>query len=381
MAHNVVLPQWGMEMGDGTVVKWLKKEADTVIKGEPLVEIETAKINSEVEAPASGVLTRILVSEGSTVDVGTVLAVIAAPGEKVEVLKTRASTPSIVARAAPALTGTGAPSMQVEPRARRLAKDSGIDLASVRGTGPGGRVTVVDVESAAAGAGRATVAPAIPEGAVELTRTRRIIAERMLRSSQETASLTLTTEADVTEVVKVSQALREKGVGPLAIIIKAVAESLKEHHVLNAHIWGFHTRYAPEINIGVAVAVEQGLVVPVVHHADGKSVEEIALDVRELATKAREGKLSYQDVSGGTFTVSNLGPHGVDTFTHLINQPEVAILGTGRIREKPAIYRGEIAQRSMMWLSLTFDHRICDGVPAAQFLEAVSRLLENTASS
>lgn len=438
MATNVLLPQWGMNMEEGLLVRWLVKEGDTVQAGQPLVDVETAKINSALEAPASGVVAHILVPEGTTVKVGTLVAVIAEPGELVP-RPTAQAAPAAGARpAAPAagpaqarervqavqvtpvarklarehnidlaaVQGTGpggrimeddvrraieaqrqpaarAP-VQVVPAARLLAKQRGIDLATVQGTGPNGRILVADVERAIARA--AAPSPRGPEGeVVPLRGLRRTIAERMLRSTQTMAQVTLTTEADVTDMVRLREALvshwRAQRIRPLDmdLIVAATASALREHPRLNSWLTDEGLRLVKEINIGTATAVPDGLMVPVIKRADEKDLLSIAREVRELARKARDGRLTVDDVTGATFTITSLASQEIDAFTPLVDPPQVAILGVGRVVEKPAVYQGEIAIRSLMALSLTFDHRALDGVPAGEFLRAVKRKLESPA--
>lgn len=375
MAIEMKLPQWG-EMTNATVTKWLKKEGDPVSKGEPLLEIETEKVNSEIESIASGVLARIVVPEGESADVGSVLAVIAEPGEEVEApskpaaLTRVAATPLSVPNTAPAAAGPQR-RIQIEPGARRLARQLGIRIQTVQGTGPNGRITVEDVERASHATPQVAAAP--------ITGMRKTIAERMLRSSNETAPMTLTIEVDVTALQMLREGLRLQGIRPLHVIVKAVAAALKEHPAMNAHVRGDQIALMEEVNIGVAVSLDDGLIVPVVHNADQKSVTDIAKEVRSLADKARQGALSVEEVIGGTFTITNLGALDVDTFTPIINQPEVGILGVGRIAERPTIHQGIITGRAMMWLSLTFDHRAIDGAPAATFLRSVKTRLEDVA--
>ena len=377
MATEVVLPQWGMEMQDGTIVKWLKKEGDTVQEGEPLVEIETAKLETELEAIASGVVAHILVPEGATVPVRTPLAIIGAPGE--EVPRPSAATPSPAA-AAPAPSSPAGPAAtpaQVVPAARRLAQERGIDLSRVQGTGPRGRVLIEDVEKAIAAGGEAPLRPE-PLGGMRQT-----IAARMLESLQTMAQLTLTTEADVTDAMKLRDDLAlgqpKGGFSPLNLVIAATARALREHPRMNALQEGNQVRLMEEVNVGVAVSLDEGLMVPTIRRADEKTLEEIAGEAQRLAAKVRQRKASYDDVTGGTFTITNLGAYDIDAFTPIINPPQVGILGVGRVVEKPAIHDGEFARRSMMFLSLTFDHRVIDGAPAAEFLQAVKGYLEDPA--
>jgi len=251
--------------------------------------------------------------------------------------------------------------------ARKLAKEHGLDLAAIAGTGPGGRITREDVEAALAQP-RAKGEP--------LKGMRKTIAERMFHSLQSTAQLTITTEADVTALVqRRAQLSKEFGLTYTDLLIEAVAAALRQHPRLRVTAEGDALQKHEEINIGIAVALDEGLIVPVIRDADSKDLRRIAEESRVLAEKARNGALSVEDVSGGTFTITNLGMYGVDAFTPIINLPQVAILGVGRIVEKPAVHEGQVAIRSLMTLSLTFDHRIVDGAPAAAFLqEVVARL-------
>jgi pyruvate dehydrogenase E2 component (dihydrolipoamide acetyltransferase) len=440
MAAEIVLPQWGMEMQDGVIIKWLKKEGDPVQEGEPIVEIETAKLQTELESTASGVLARIVAQEGEIVPIRGLLAVIAAPGEEVSAPASaapatapRPSTPAPIgptpaaARRTPdgagvqvvpaarrlaqehnidltQVTGSGprgriliadvekavqdaaAPPqpavdgarVQVVPAARRLAQENGIDLAQVPGSGPGGRILVADVEQAIQGASAA--APQSGAGqTILLEGMRRTIATRMLQSVQTMAQVTVTTEADVTEAMVLRQGLsrhQDQGsISPLHLVIKAAARALKDHPRLNALQMEDRAEIADRINIGVAVALDEGLITPVIRDADTKALRELAEEGRELAAKTREGRARLEEVTGGTFTITNLGAFGIDAFTPIINPPQVAILGVGRVMEKPVIRDGQVAKGSLMYLSLTFDHRIVDGAPAAEFLQSVAKYL------
>ncbi len=434
MAHEIVLPQWGMEMQDATIVKWLKQEGDAVQEGESLVEVETAKIETEMESTACGVLAHILVPEGATVPIRTVLAIVAAPGEQVprppgaapSIITASATAPATIAP--PQLAGQGVP--QVVPAARRLAQERGVDLSQVQGTGPGGRILLEDVQRAieartgappapgvvpvqvtpvarrlaqqlgidlrrVAGSGprgrilgedveRAVAAQAQPTAqpaqVVPLRGIRQTIATRMLQSLQTMAQVTLTTEADVSDAMKLREGLarhwKDTGLSPLHLVVKASARALKEHPRMNAIQRENALELVQEINVGVAVSLPEGLIVPTIRRADEKHLAQIARESRDLANKAREGKASYEEVTGGTFTITTLGAYGIDAFTPIINAPQVGILGVGRVVEKAAVFQGEIAKRSMMFLSLTFDHRAIDGAPAAAFLNAVKGYLE-----
>ena len=433
MATNVLLPQWGMNMEDGTLTKWLVNEGDEIAEGQPLVEVETAKINSELESPASGVVSHIMVAEGSLVKVGELVAVIGEPGENPP-----RPEPGVVASPAGArrrqrrrdARPTGAAAHQVTPVARRLARDNGIDLAEVNGTGPRGRITEQDVRDAiearqsrprvqivprarmlarqevidladVAGSGpsgRITVADverAIAERnavaaradavgeVVPLTGLRKIIADRMTLSVSTMAQVTLTTEADVTELLNLRESLvtewRPHRMRPLDLdfIIAAVAGALKAHPRLNAHLVDGNVLLLKEVNIGVAVAVPDGLVVPVLRGADLLDLLGMAKQIRTLADKTRKNALGVDDVTGAGFTVTALSNYDIDVFTPIIDPPQVAILGLGRAMEKPVVVDGEIVVRSMMHLSVTFDHRALDGVPVAEFIRTLKASLES----
>jgi len=399
MAIEVRMPKFGLTMQEGTVQRFFKAMGDQVREGEPLYEIETEKVLYEVEAPGSGVLALTMAEPEAVVPCGELVAVIAEAGEAVEEVLARygraagaqaagaAQTPASVASAAasPASAGaaTAAPAeagrRPVSPVARKLAAELNVDLDQVAGTGPGGRITREDVERAAAKAMPAAPAPrptaeaARPHPAtVPFRGMRKIIAERMHQSLQQAAQLTITSEADVTAAVEFrTRASKETEFTYTDLMIQAVARALKRHPRLNARLTEVGIVLLEEIHVGMAVALEEGLIVPVIRDADRKTVGQIAAENKVLGEKARNGQLKLEDVSGGTFTVSNMGTYGVDAFTPIINLGEVAILGVGRIVEKPAIYRGEIARRSMMTLSLTFDHRLIDGAPAAAFLQTV----------
>ena len=432
MATNVLLPQWGMNMEDGTLTRWLVSEGEEIAEGQPLVEVETAKINSELESPASGVVYHIMAAEGSLVKVGELVAVIGAPGENPPRPEpgAPASSPSGARRrrrqrdARPtggaarqvtpvarrlardngidldAVNGTGPRGriteqdvrdaiqarqsrarVQVVPRARMLARQNDIDIAEVDGSGPNGRITVVDVERAIA---ERDAVPARAEGeVVPLTGLRKIIADRMTMSVSTMAQVTLSTEADVTELLRLRESLvgewRQHRIRPLDmdIIIAAVAGALKAHPRLNSHLVDGNVILLNEVNIGVAVAVPDGLVVPVLRDADSLDLLGMARQIRALADKARKNALGVDDVTGAGFTVTALSNYDIDVFTPIIDPPQVAILGLGRAVEKPVVVDGEIVVRSMMHLSVTFDHRALDGVPVAEFIRTLKGRLES----
>ena len=389
MPTDVLLPQWGMGMNEGQVVKWLKKEGDPVAKGDALVEIESAKVNAEVEATADGTLGKILVPEGTDVPVGTRLGLLLSEGEDPSVLDSFepysapvAPKPPTAARRAPAARGAGRRQV-VTPRARRLASELEVDLDTVQGTGPSGRVTEDDVrrtaeEGPAPGAGSdIPVREVIP-----LTGLRGAIAKRMTESSRAPA-VTLNTHVDVTAAVALQRQLvrdwRRDRLRPQYqdLVLAATVKALEETPQANAHLVGDEVRILDEINLGVAVAVPDGLIVPVIRNAGGKSIVELAQAIRELVRLSRSQSLAIEQMTGSTFTITNLASYDVDQFNPLLNPPEIGILGVGRIEERPAIVDGEVVARSIGHLCLTFDHRAWDGAPAAEFLRKVGNNLSD----
>jgi pyruvate dehydrogenase E2 component (dihydrolipoamide acetyltransferase) len=397
VAVEVTMPKFGLTMTEGTIQKWFKNEGDAIKAGEPLFEVETEKVLYEVECRGTGTVAKLLYPLEAVVEVGLPVAIIAEAGENIAEVAAKygSGVPSAKVATAPAPAGVSAapavPSASgrregapVTPAARKLAEEHKVDLAPIVGTGPGGRVTREDVQKAIDDRAKALVPTAAPPSAapapavqsIPLRGMRKVIAERMHRSLQGSAQLTITTEVDVTQLIDRRQEVqREFNATYTDFIVQACAHALKRHPRMNAALDGDTIRYNGEIHVGLAVALEEGLIVPVVHNTDKKSLQEIAQEARSLAEKARAGKLAIEEVSGGTFTVSNLGMYGVDGFTPIINTPQTGILGVGRIVEKPVIYRGEIAKRSMMVLSLTFDHRVIDGAPAGAFLQTVADLL------
>jgi len=364
MAIKVIMPKLGMAMTEGTLVKWLKADGERVEKGERIAVVMSKKITYEVEAPASGIL-RHAAAVKEVKAVGEAIAYITEPGEEIPELE--------AAPAAPPPPPEEKPFVLATPMARKLAKEHGIDLAEVTGTGPRGRITEKDVLAFL----EARKAPPVRR-AIPFVGMRQMIAERMTESLRTMAQVTITTEVDATELVRLREQLKaEFDLTYTDLVVKAAAKALREHPLLNATLVGDEIQLLEEVHIGVAVALEEGLIVPVVRDADKKTLQEIAQETRRLAEGAREGTLTVDEVTGSTFTVTNLGMYGVDTFTPIINPPEAAILGVGRIVEKPAMHEGQIVKRALMQLSLTFDHRIVDGAPAAKFLRTVKGLLES----
>jgi pyruvate dehydrogenase E2 component (dihydrolipoamide acetyltransferase) len=394
MATTVIMPKLGLTMTEGTIEKWLKQEGDRVEKGEPLVEIITEKINFQYEAPASGILRKILHHEGEVVSVAIPIAIIAEEGEvltEIEAIKPKVPI-EVPMTAAIQKTMEEIPKrIFVSPIARKMAQEKGIDLHSLKGSGPGGRIIKIDVLRVAEKVMVQKVEPSLPlqkpsERFIPLKGIRKIIAKRMAESFQNIPHIYLSLEVDMSAVQDLRERLKEEvekrakvRLTLTDILVKVAALALKNHPIINSRIEGDQIHLLEEINIGVAIALEDGLIVPVVHHADQKSLTEIASTIRDLAQRAREGKLSLEDVAGGTFTLSNMGMLGIDKFSAIINPPECSILGVGRTVEKPVVQEGEIKIKPMAWLSLSSDHRIVDGATAALFLNHIKKLLENPA--
>jgi pyruvate dehydrogenase E2 component (dihydrolipoamide acetyltransferase) len=332
-----------MGMQEATVTRWYKREGETVTAGEPVAEVEAEKTTEDLVAPGPGVLHQIVVPEGATVGVNELLAVI---------LSDEAESGA-----------AAAPAVSVTPRARRLARELGIDLETIVGSGPGGRITEQDLTSRPTGE------------TVAMSGMRATIANRMHKSLQTSAQLTLTRTADVTDLVDFRNGLPEPRPSFTDLIVRAAALALTQHRRLNSVLEGDRIRLLPEVNIGIATALDEGLVVPVVRDADGKSATDIAVESAKLVDRVRRGQFSIDDVTGGTFTVTSLGGQGIDSFTPIINPPEVAILGVGRVVDHPARSGDSLIWRKVITLSLTIDHRIVDGAPAAAFLQTVSELL------
>lgn len=394
MAITVILPKLGLTMKKGKIVDWLKQEEDSVNQGEYLLEIVTEKTNVKIESPGSGVVYRILAGKGMQVPVNAPVAVLAEAGDDEELLqKTAAGAQAALDEALAGIPGAGrqskefppaAPSaasarkLSVSPRAARLAEKEGVDLGLVEGTGPGGRIVEKDIVTYLEDLARDRETETIPmEG------MRRVIAERMSESSRNAARVTVLQEVDVTVLQhlrrRINDSTGSEGVkiSFTDMLIRIVAKALREHKTMNARVYGDRIELVNAVNIGVAVDIEGGLVVPVLHNAHRLSLENISWRVRDLAGRARTADLEPEELQGGTFTLSNLGMFGAEGFTPIINPPETAILGVGRIVEKPALAGDNLLRKSMVTLSLSFDHRAVDGGPAARFLERIKKLVED----
>ena len=396
MAVEVSLPRLGQGMEAGTIVRWLKSEGDQVEKGEALYELDTDKVTQEVEAEASGTLLKILAQEGDEIAVGKRIAVIGEQGEEVAAespdgdsakeepaAKEEAAAPeSARDLAAPEIAAEGrdyrAPEGRVKasPLARRVARERGIDLTGLTGTGPEGRIVAEDVERAAATPAHATVGAAPLEAeVVPLTSIRRTIARR-LTEAWEAPAFQISMSADMTRALALRERLRDEKVTVTDVLTKLSAIALLRHREVNAHFVDDELRIFPSANLGLAVATERGLIVPVIRDCERKSLVQIAADRGQLVERAREAKLSADDLEDGTFTISNLGMYGVEQFIAVLNPPQAAILAVGAIEERPVAENGELVVRPMMSMTLTCDHRAVDGAKAAEFLRELKILLE-----
>lgn len=409
-------------MEEGRLAKWLKKEGDEIKEGDVLAEVETDKATMELVARGSGVLRKVMLAEGGSTAVGTVIAVIAAADEDIAALigdqpqqasksepaapredakpepkqaaqatEKQASPAPAPASASPPAPSNGGGRVKASPLAKRLAAEAGLELKSVTGSGPGGRITKRDIEAAssqpAAAAGRAPARAA--SGAdfedVPLTQMRKTIAKRLATSIGPIPTFYLTIEVDMTRMQaareSVNARLEAQGVKTSIndFIIKAVAVALRQHPEVNAQWTDTSIRRFNRVHIGVAVAVEDGLITPIVRDADQAGVAEISQQVRELAKRARERKLQPDEYTGATFSISNLGMFGIDEFTAIINPPEAGILAVGRVEEKVVVENGEIVVQPRMRVTMSCDHRVIDGASGAKFLQTLRQYLEEPA--
>jgi pyruvate dehydrogenase E2 component (dihydrolipoamide acetyltransferase) len=390
MATEVILPRLGQGMETGTIVRWLKSEGEAVEKGEPLFELDTDKVTQEVEAEASGVLLKIAVAEGE-VPVGRTVAFIGREGEDVpeaEPEPVKAAEPTAETAREPAPVEQPAVSengrIKASPLARRLARERGIELGSLRGTGPEGRIVAEDVERAEVGTAAAPARAAVAPGEVEripLTNIRKTIARRLTEAWQIPV-FQLQASADMTRANALVAKLRERDpavrITVTDVLTKVAAQALMRHREVNAEFTEDAILLHPSANVGIAVAAPQGLVVPVIRSAERLSLAEIAATRADIVGRARDNKLRADDLEGGTFTISNLGMYAVERFTAVLNPPQAAIVAVGATEDRvvPAA-GGELAVRPMLTLTATFDHRAVDGAPAAAFLQTLKESLED----
>ena len=404
MATTVVMPQMGYDMREGTVARWLKQEGDSVVRGEVIAEIETDKAMVEMESYAAGVLGKIVVEAGKTVPVGQLIAVITEPGEAVPPLEE-------LARKAPQAISTGgltemgpevrtlapesaqtAPSQEVRasPIAKRLAREKGLDLAEIAGTGPGGRITEADVQAHEERTKAAPQDPTTPISApvivagerVELTRMRQAIARVTSQSKRESPHFYVTSDIDMTQVLAVRKQINgslkgDARVSVNDILVKAAAEALVVFPKFNASFQGDHLQFNADINIGIAISLEQGLLVPVIRGCQSRSLLNIASASRDLIQRARSGTLRVDEYGGSTFSISNLGMFDVDSFAAIIYPPNAAVLAAATVKEQPVVRDGRVTIAPIMKATVSVDHRVADGVEGARFLMEVKRLLES----
>ena len=369
MRTRVTMPKLGESVIEGTVIRWLKREGEAIEEYEPLLEVSTDKVDSEIPAAATGVLLRILVAAGETVAVGTTIAEIGAPGDDGD--EAEASV---------------APQLRLSPVVARLLAEHGLDAGDIPGSGRGGRLTRKDVEAWLTRTGSArSAAPHVPGELRPLTAMRRSIAQHMLRSVQTAPHVTAVYEADMSAVFAQRAALQaaqpELRLTPGAWFVAATARALQAHPWLNAE-WradGIFLHHG--CHVGLAVALDEGLIVPVIRDVDRRDLPNIARAIEDLAGRARSGQLQPDEVQGGTFTITNFGAGGCLTGTPVINQPQVAILGVGTVQQRPVVRHGAIVARPMCYLSLSFDHRVVDGAVADAFMRCMIDDLESCADA
>jgi pyruvate dehydrogenase E2 component (dihydrolipoamide acetyltransferase) len=421
MASKVIMPKLSPTMEEGQIARWLKKEGDKVSMGEPLAEIDTDKATMEMQALSTGVLRKILINEGESAPLGQLIAVIGEPDEDISPLLSEATAKPAVQPTptpAPAELKTPPPSpapnghprptpapgesgrMIVSPLAARMAAEAGLDLRSLQGSGPGGRIIKRDIEAAlsqpkpeaptvgtfpraveSAQFQPAAVASASPYRDEPVTEIRRTIARRLVTSIGPVPHFFLTSEIEMDRAAEMRRGINaldpDLKISINDIVIKVVATALIQHPAVNASFQDKFIRYYEHADIGVAVAIEDGLITPVIRGADQKSLSAIAGEVRELAERARSRKLKPEEYTGATFSISNLGMFGIDEFTAVINPPEGGILAVGAMTAKPVVREGEIVVRQMMRVTMSCDHRVIDGATGAKFLQTVKKILEN----
>jgi 2-oxoglutarate dehydrogenase E2 component (dihydrolipoamide succinyltransferase) len=423
MATNVIMPQMGESIAEGTITKWMKKVGERIDRDEPLFEISTDKVDAEIPSPAAGVLTQILVKENETVAINTVVAVIDGEGSVSAPKPVQATAPIPPepapvpsAPAAPATIAQPAPEEQengeagdirTSPLVRRIAREHNVDLGGVKGTGLGGRVSKKDIldyidqrrapaPAAPPAAVPAPIAPPVAQapappiaftGAtqiVPMTPMRQKIAEHMVMSKHTSAHVYTLVEVEMTRVVAARERFKQEFEQRNGIkltftpfFVRASVEAIKELPIINSSLDGNNIIYKRDVNIGVAVALENGLIVPVVKRADEKNFLGVARAVQDLADRARSKRLSVEDVQGGTFTITNPGSFGGLFGLPIINQPQVAILGVGAIEKRPVVRDDAIAIRHMVYLSISYDHRVIDGAVAERFMGKIKNILEN----
>jgi pyruvate dehydrogenase E2 component (dihydrolipoamide acetyltransferase) len=380
MATKITMPKLGLTMKVGIISRWLKNEGDAVKKGEPVVEVMTKKITYKVEAPGDGILLKVVASKGATLPIGDILGVIGAPGEDISDLLSPAPSKALGSRVGEN-TLSPSESLKISPAARKLAEENRIDYARIRGTGPEGRITREDVQKAIAQSGILSDARPTLE-VIPYEGIRKAIGDHMVHSWGIAPKVTHHVAVDLYELLalreSVNSDLKDKDkVSITDFLVKAVAKSLEMKPHMNVTLDGEEIKVLKDIHVGVAIALQSGLIVPVLRNPNQKSLSTVSKELKDFVKRAKRNKLNPDETSGGTFTITNVGGYNsVDWFTPIINQPESAILGVGRIVEKPAVVKGQIVIRPLMGLSLSFDHRVIDGAPAADFLATLIALIE-----
>ena len=419
MISEVVMPQMGADMEEGTIIKWLKNEGDEVERGEIIAEIETDKANVEIEAFDSGVFRKALHAEGDTIDVGTIIAIIAAPDDDISSYENgaakKATAPAeaseeevpadlkkqdhamastTAAPEAEPVAQTLAPAarqdgrVRASPVARKLAQDNNVDLSTLTGTGPDGRIVKRDVETALTGGVKSPAAPTAAPGTtttVSMSKMRQTIARRMAQSKREAPHYYITVDIDMTEAESLRRQLNEAveeypRVSVNDMIVRACALALQRHPMFNSWFIDEQVQQHADINVCIAIALEDGLIAPAILDAANKNLGEIADASRSLGQRAKSGSLKANEYTAGTFTVSNLGMFDVETLVAIIQPPQTAILGVGAVREVPVAVDGNIGTADLMKAALSGDHRVTDGAQGAQFLNEIRRLLESPAA-
>lgn len=404
MAVEVVMPKLGMAMKEGTVSIWNKEVGDSVGKGEPIASVNSEKIEIDVESPSEGTVLKITVPEGEGVPPGTVICYIGTPGEDIDAtIVEEISEPVKENKAIPipqsessVTTKTFPGRVKISPVAKKMAEAAKLDIEKTSGTGPGGRITKEDVQEAIKNSREldtpprpepvnivVQAQPIIESKQIPVSGIRKVIAERMYNSLRNSAQLTMNMKVDVTDLItlqkQTAETVQSRYQNKLTVtdfIARAVVLSLQEHGQMNSAYLDGKIHLHKSVHLGMAVALEKGLVVPVIRDADKCSLIELSGNIKDCAARARQGQISNEEMLGSTFTISNLGAYGIDHFTPILNSPETGILGVGAVNDIP-VYKGEkIERRSILPLSLTFDHRVLDGAPAAGFLQTVKKYLE-----
>jgi len=390
---RVTMPRLDPGMQSGKIVEWLKKEGDRVEKDVPIVRIEGEKTTFEVNSPGAGVVRKLLFEPGMDVQVGQTIALVGEPNELLPTEAEAPVTPQPVAvqeaTVAPAVVVSRVQEASASPVARKMAREAGIDISQIKGSGPGGRIVREDVQKAidqmkthpVAVAVAAQEARAVPVArTIKLAGKRKATAERLSYGFHTTVPVTITMETRMEAVLERRKEFHSRTgeeISITAYVVKAAAKALEDHQMINSSLEGDELRVYSDINVAVAINTPDGLVAPVIPQTNRKSVSEISRGIRDLTERAVQNKLTVSDLTGGTFTVTNLGGYGVELFAPVINPPQCAILGFGRTSEKPVVIEKQVRVASVTTISLVFDHRIVDGVPAAQYLQRVKELLED----